>query len=349
MSARGFDKVEHRPPPFRPDWLARGREEVIDPARPIIDAHCHLWNRETQRYVLEDIRQDLADGHNVIATVFNECASGYLDDGPLPLRPVGETRYITSLAGPLPLGNGSNCQINAGIVGFADLTLGDEVTAVLAAHVEAGGDRFKGIRHATQQDARGVVKTTRIAQPGVMGTAAFRAGFARLGDFGLSFDSWLYFSQIPELADLARSFPDTPIVLCHLGGPLGLGAYAQERNEVFAAWSRDIRALAACPNVALKIGGMGMALFGFGFHEQPAPPASRDLASLWRPFFETAVDAFGPGRCMFESNFPVDKESYSYRTLWNAFKRLSADCSEAEKQQLFSETARQFYRLGPME
>jgi predicted TIM-barrel fold metal-dependent hydrolase len=161
----------------------------------------------------------------------------------------------------------------------------------------------------------------------------------------LSFDAWLFHPQIGELADLARAFPDTRIVLDHCGGPIGLGSYAARRDEIFALWKKSIQQIAACPNVSVKLGGLAMCLLGYDFHQRPAPPSSEQLAAAWNPYIETCIEAFGPGRAMFESNFPPDKGQCSYQVIFNAFKRIAAQYSEAEKTALFSKTAEEFYQL----
>ncbi len=212
--------------------------------------------------------------------------------------------------------------------------------------MRAGGDRFRGIRHITAWDADPtVLNPANPAPQGLLGDKTFREGFAVLDRLGLSFDAWLYHPQIDELTDLARAFPRTRIVLNHVGGPLGIGVYAGKRDEVFSRWARSIKALAACPNVYVKLGGLGMRIGGFGFHEPAEPPSSEALAKAWRPYIETCIEAFGPPRGMFESNFPVDKGSYSYPVFWNACKILAKGASAAEKTDLFSGTASRFYRL----
>jgi predicted TIM-barrel fold metal-dependent hydrolase len=218
------------------------------------------------------------------------------------------------------------------------------VQEVLEAHLRAGGGRFRGIRHITAWDAT-VRRPSNVVDPGLLGDAAFRTGFARLAANDLSFDAWLYHPQIPELTALARAFPDTRIVLNHFGGPLGIAAYAGRRDEVFADWSRSIRELATCPNVSVKLGGLGMPINGFDFDKEPEPPSSARLADAWRPYMETTIGAFGTARCMFESNFPVDKAAYGYAAYWNACKRLTAGASAGERTDLFSRTAARFYRL----
>jgi predicted TIM-barrel fold metal-dependent hydrolase len=233
-----------------------------------------------------------------------------------------------------------------GIVGRADLTTGAAVEEVLALHVACGGGRFKGIRHSAAWDASPQIRRSHTSPPeGLYGLEAFREGFARLAPLGLSFDAWQYHAQLPELTDLARAFPETPIVLDHVGGPLGIGPYEARRAEVFEAWRRDIRELSRCDNVWVKLGGLGMPICGFGLHKRETPAGSEELARLWAPYIETCIEVFGTRRSMFESNFPVDKVSCDYRTLWNAFKRLAAGASESEKKSLFRESARTFYRL----
>jgi predicted TIM-barrel fold metal-dependent hydrolase len=213
--------------------------------------------------------------------------------------------------------------------------------------VTAGGGRFRGIRYISATDPDQAQWGSTINRPqGMLRDPKVRDGFARLAPLGLSFDAWMYHTQLGDLVDLARAFPQTPIVLDHVGGPIGLGRYAGKRDAVFAEWSASIRTLAACPNVHIKLGGLGMRMFGFTYHQGELPPDSETLAAAWRPYVETCIAAFGPARAMFESNFPVDKGSCGYVPLWNAFKRIAAGCSPAEKTALFSGTATKFYRLA---
>jgi L-fuconolactonase len=328
------------------DWLALRHEEPIDPAMPVIDPHHHLWDRGS-RYLLEEMKQDIdASGHNVRATVFLQCDSMYRADGDAKFAPIGETEFVNGVAAMSASGIYGPARICAGIVGFADLLLGAEVDAVLQAHLRAAGERFKGVRHCSVWDADKSIKSTPMDFPnGLLLDAKFRAGFARLARYGLSFDSWIYHTQIPELTDLARAFPATTIVLDHIGAPLGIGVYATRRDEVFGDWQRNIRELAKCPNARVKLGGMGMHVFGFDFEKQAVPPSSQQLAEAWRPFVETCIAAFGSKRAMFESNFPVDKRYYGYGVMWNAFKRLTEKCSAAEKADLFFNAAAETYRL----
>jgi predicted TIM-barrel fold metal-dependent hydrolase len=339
--------VSNRPEGDNSSWLAQQPEEVLEPGLPICDPHHHLWDFEQHRYLLPDLLADVGSGHAVGSTVFIECMSMYRADGPEQLRPVGETEFVNGAAAMSASGRYGPVRACAGIVGFADLSLGARVEPVLKAHVAAGGGRFRGIRHISAYDPSGAIRRSHTnPSPGLLGEARFREGFARLGPLKLSFDAWLYHPQIPQLTALAQAFPDQPIVLDHVGGPLGIGPYQGKREEIFPQWRKAIVALAGCPNVFVKLGGLGMKIIGYEFHKRPRPPGSQELADLWRPYIETCIEAFTPRRCMFESNFPVDKVSGSYRVYWNAFKRLAARASAAEKAALFHDTARAFYRLG---
>jgi L-fuconolactonase len=332
--------------PVRQEWLDLWREEILEPALPIVDPHHHLWDRPGWRYLLDELLADVNSGHNVVATVFLQCRSMHRADGPEELRPVGETEFVNGVAAMSASGIYGPARLCAGIVSYADLRLGARVQPVLEAHIAAGGGRFRGIRHIAAWDADPTVLNPGNPAPqGLLADASFREGFARLAPLGLSFDAWLYHPQLDELTALARAFPETTIMLNHVGGPLAIGAYAGRRDEVFAAWSAAIRRLAECPNVVVKLGGMGMRINGFGFEARPAPPSSEVLAEAWRPYVETCVEAFGAARGMFESNFPVDKGSYTYAAYWNACKRLSAGGTADEKAALFSGTAARVYRL----
>jgi predicted TIM-barrel fold metal-dependent hydrolase len=330
-------------PRVRPEWLARLREDVLDPEQPIIDPHHHLWRARPDRYLLDDLADDVRTGHNVRATVFIQCGSAYREDGPEEMRSVGETEFVAAIAKAsetLPF------QACAGIVGHADCRLGDRIEPVLAAHVASGGGRFKGIRHSATYDA-GIAPTAPPgAPPGLFLDPTFRAGVARTGALGLTFEAWCYHPQLSELIDLSHAHPGQKVVLNHLGGPLGVGPYEAHRAEVFARWSVDMKELAKCPNLYVKLGGLAMNVNGLGYHHQPLPPGSGEMAAAWRPYMETAIEAFGAARCMFESNFPVDKGMCAYPVLWNAFKRIAAGCSNHEKADLFHRTAARFYDLS---
>ncbi len=319
-------------------------EPVLDPDRIIVDPHHHLWpGEERPAYLLDDLRADTGSGHRVEATVFIECLTGYRGSGPGHMRCVGETDFVLGVANASRDDAGARI---AAIVGAADL-LDERVEDVLAAHIAAGRGLFRGIRHAAAWDPSDAIRVSHHRPPPHLYLDEdFRVGFARLAPLGLSFDAWLYHPQILELTNLARTFPETRIVLDHFGGPLGIGPYADRRAEVFGDWRRNIAPLAACPNVFAKLGGMAMPINGYGWHKDPAaPPSSEAFVEAQGDYYRAAIDLFSPARCMFESNFPVDKPSLSYRTLWNAFKRLAAPYGEDEKDQMFRGAASRFYRL----
>jgi predicted TIM-barrel fold metal-dependent hydrolase len=335
--------------PVRRDWLDRRKEAILEPELAIIDPHHHLWDRPGDRYLLDELLTDTGSGHNILATVFVQARAMLRATGPAELRPVGETEFVNGVAAMSASGIYGKTRHCAGIVGHADLTLGSRVAGVLEAHQRAGGDRFRGIRHISAWDADASIANPAYAPPrGLLADSSFREGFAVLARLGLSFDAWLYHPQIDELADLARAFAETPIVLDHVGGPVGIGRFEGRRAEVFSDWAAAMRRLSSCPNVSVKLGGLGMRLGGFGFHEQEEPPSSETLAASWRPYIETSIEAFGPSRCMFESNFPVDKGSYSYPVFWNACKLLAKGASAAEKSDLFAGTAARVYRLDAL-
>ena len=333
---------------YRNDWLALHHEEALDPERPIIDAHHHIWDSPRPRYMLEDMLGDLnAARHNVVATVYVDCRSMYRADGPSELRCVGEVEFANGVAAMGASGAYGKTRVCAGIVGFGALHLGVRAQPVLEALVLAGGSRLKGVRHISAWDADPALGLPNPDRPpGLLADKAFREGFALLRPLGLRFDAFLYQTQISELTDLARAFPDTPIVLDHAGTPLGIGRYAGRREELFVDWKTAIADLSSCPNVAIKLGGLGMVVGGFGFNTRHRPPTSLELSEAWKPYIETCIEAFGSRRCMFESNFPPDRATCSYGVIWNAFKRMVAGGSEDEKADLFARTADRFYDLG---
>ena len=330
------------------DWLAQVSEDIIDPERPICDPHHHLWDHPDSRYLLDELIADTGSGHNVVSTVFVECASMYRAEGPEALRPVGETEFVNGVAAMFASGGYGAMRACAGIVSYADLTLGSAAGEVLDAHV-AASPRFRGIRHAAGWDASDEVRNSHTnPSEHILGDAAFREGFAELDRRGLSFDAWLYHRQIPELTDLARAFPNTTIIFDHFGGPLGIGPYEGQREAIFAQWRKDVAELARCENVYAKLGGLVMPINGFGFHKRERPATSDELVTATDRYYRHAIDCFGAERCMFESNFPVDKASCSYAVLWNAFKKLVADASNAEKAWLFHDAAATAYRLDAL-
>lgn len=339
-------------------------QTILDPDLPIIDPHHHLWDRTgilgslppvkhgfehivrlSPRYLLDELLADMKSGHNVVATVYMECGAMYSADAPPALRPVGETEFVNGIAAMSASGIYGEVRACAGIVGHADCNLGAAVKDVLQAHM-AASRRFRGIRQSASYDADSDVLGPLARQGGgLYMSPKFREGFAQLGPLGLSFDAWMLEPQLPDLIDLARAFPDTQIVLDHVGTPLGIASYSGRRQERFDIWRKNITTLASLPNLAVKVGGLAMVFPGFpSFMSDPPTPAAQ-LAHEWKPYVETCIEAFGVDRCMFESNFPVDLGSCSYATLWNAFKVLAAGYSDTEKTALFSGTARRIYRL----
>lgn len=326
-------------------WLSqRPRESALEPELPIIDAHHHLWHRPDQRYLLPEFLADLDTGHRITATVFVQCHAMYRASGREEMRPVGETEFVAGIAAMSDSGAYGPTRIAAGIVGFADLTLGDRVEPVLEAHILAGGGRFRGVRHSAAWDADPVIGNGHPT-PHLLGRAEFRAGLRRLTALGLSFDLWVFHTQLGEALDLVRACPSTSFILGHCGGPLGYGPYAGRTEAVFAQWKAGMTALARCPNVVVKLGGMMMRLAACDYGALPMPPTSAELADYWRPYILTCIDLFGADRCLFESNFPVEKMGIGYAELWNAFKRLTAGAATDEKHALFAGTSERVYQL----
>jgi predicted TIM-barrel fold metal-dependent hydrolase len=328
--------------------LAQVREETIDPALPICDPHHHLWDhregRADRRYLLDELLGDLRTGHNVVSTVFIEHLAMYRADGPDEMKYVGEVEFANGVAAMAASGLYGETKVAAGIVGFADLVTGSRVRDVLEAEIAAAPGRFRGIRCTGAWDPD--PRIARAPRPGLYLDAKFREGLAEVDRLGLVFDVTSRYHQLAECVDMANAFPRTIMVLNHLGGITGIGAYAGRRDEIFAAWREGMASLARSPNVVVKLGGLAMEYCGFGWHEHPSPPTSRQLAEATRPYYETAIELFGPDRCMFESNFPVDKVSCSYNVLWNSFKRITAAFSASEKAKLHHDTAARVYKLA---
>jgi predicted TIM-barrel fold metal-dependent hydrolase len=327
---------------IREDWLAQRVEDILLPDLPIVDPHHHLWDREGERYLLDDLLADAGSGHDIRATVFVQCGAMYRPDGPEELRPLGETEFVNGIAAMAASGWYGPTRACAGIVGFADLTLGDRVAQVLDAQMAAAGARFRGVRNRTAWHPSPEVRSNLITPPpGPLAHPGFIEGARQLAARGLVLDIWAYQTQLPEGA-----VPELTVVVNHCGGPLGVGSYAGRRAEGVAAWQREVLALAALPNTVMKLGGLAMEVAGHDFHLRDQPPASAELEQAWRPVIHTLIEAFGAERCMFESNFPVDKGMCGYAVLWNAFKRLANGASEDEREALFSGTATRIYRLA---
>lgn len=332
--------------PIRPDWLASRREDAIEPELPIVDPHHHLWDRPDSRYLADDLAADIAAaGHRVVATVYMECHAMYRDSGDPLERPLGEVEFAAGV-GDRPEAEGWSTAVCRGVVGTLDLAVGDRVRAVLEQAAALGRGRLRGLRCSSVYHPDPAAHGSMLdVAPGLLASPGFRAGFAHLAPLGLSFDAWMYHTQLADCAGLADAFPGTAIILNHVGGPIGIGPYAGRRDQVFADWRTALREVARRGNVVVKLGGLGMRLFGFDLHAGDRAPDSDTVAAAWRPYVEAAIEAFGPERAMFESNFPVDKGSVCYGVLWNAFKKLAAGASADEKRALFAGTACRVYRL----
>jgi predicted TIM-barrel fold metal-dependent hydrolase len=344
MSERAHGQVAHLK--VRPEWLEQHQEDVIDPDLPIIDPHHHLWDRAGWPYSLDNLLDDIYTGHNVVSTVFVECRTRYRAGGPSELRPVGEIEFVRSVAEEALSRSGGRVRICEGVIAHADLRYGNAARSAIEVMREASGGRLRGVRHSTAWDPEPEIFNPELGtRPGLLAETEFRDGVALLGRLGLTFDAWLYHPQLDELAGLARACSQTQVILDHAGGPIGIGRYRSRKQAGFREWQAALKRVAECHNVSVKLGGLAMRISGQDFHERDRPPSSEELAAEWRALIETCIEAFGPERCMFESNFPVDKASCSYRVLWNAFKRLTRQYSSAEKWAMFAGTAARLYRL----
>jgi predicted TIM-barrel fold metal-dependent hydrolase len=328
------------------NWLTLTTEPALEPELPIIDPHHHLWDRPGDRYLIEELVADVK-GHNVRQTVFIECTSMYRADGPEEFKVVGETEFVQGIAAMSASGRYGDTRVAAGIVGTADLRLGDRVVPVLEAQMAASPQRFRGIRHRAAWSADRAVVPVQSADPQhVLLDPLFRRGYAYLRRYGMSFEGWVYHTHIADLTSLARAFPDTPIIFNHLGGPIGVGSYAGHRDEIFAAWKPAVAELAKNPNVFAKVGGIQMVVNGYGWEQRQRPPTSDELLEANAKWYRHIIEQFGPSRCMFESNFPVDRLSCSYTVLWNQFKKLTKGFSADERSAMFHDTAMRVYRLA---
>ncbi len=339
----------HRKLPELSEWTKKGNEPALEPELPIVDPHHHLWDDSHRgQYLLDDLCADLSSGHNIVSTVFIETALHYRTDLPVAMAPLGEVEFVNSVAAEAATRDCGKFHPCAGIVGHADLTLGDGAAPVLDALIAVGGGRFRGIRHGVPWDTGDVVKLNRrkgsvpryqLLDP------KFREGFRHLQARDLTFEAWLFYHQLEDLADLLHAFPQTYVILNHIGGMLGIPPHDDKRDEIFAAWRKHLRELAQFDNVCVKVGGLGSIHCGWDFHMREVPASSEELAAAWRPYVETCIETFSPDRCMLESNFPPDKQSCGYGVVWNTFKRITKGCSQSEKALLYRDTAARVYRL----
>ena len=332
-------------------WLAKHTEPVLEPEIPICDPHHHLWEARKggyvqPRYLLDEILDDISGGHNIVSTVFIECGAMFKQEGPEAFRCVGETEFVNGIAAMSASGGYGKTKIAAGIIGTCDLRIGDQSADVLDAQIAAGGGRFRGIRRGAFWHPSPEIENHRTQPPeGLLLREDFRSGFKHLAKRKLTFEVWCSHPQIPDAVSLAKAFPDTTLILDHFGGPCGIGPYAGKQDEVFADWKKKIDDLAKCQNVMAKLGGLNMHVNGYGWENRPKPPSSEELAKATKRYFDYTIEKFGPKRCMFESNFPVDKLSCSYTVLWNSFKILSKGYSADERAAMFRGTAERVYRL----
>jgi predicted TIM-barrel fold metal-dependent hydrolase len=329
-------------------WRGMLREEIIEPARPVIDPHHHLWDKPGQTYLIREFFADAQSGHNIRGTVYIEGGSYYGKSVPEMMKHLGEVEFANGMAAVADSQAYGNTLVATGIVGGADLTFGAEIAELLDAQLATASKRYRGIRLITKWDADEALNNSRyVIPPGLLSHPKFRAGFKQLGPRALSFDAMVYHPQLLELADLASAFPDTTINLNHIGGLIAkTRTYREQEAQATAHWQASMRVLARCPNVYVKLGGLGMPYLGFGMDQLERPPTSQRLAEEWGPYFNFCIETFGPDRCMFESNFPPDRDSVEYHVLWNAFKRVAMPYSAAEKHALFFGAAAKAYRLS---
>ena len=335
-------------PPSGNEWLALTAEPTLQPDLPICDPHHHFWVQRPepvayQQYLLPDLVADITSGHNVRSTVFIEARSEYRTDGPEEMRSVGEVEFIQSIADESATGRYGEARAAAAIIGRTDLKMGDAVRPVLEALQAASPNRFRGIRHSVGWDPHPEIENREVE--GCLLRDDYMAGARVLRDMGLILETTVFFPQLPDLADFARRIPDLTIVLNHIGGMMRTGPYANRDDEVIPEWRSGIEAVGACPNVIMKLGGIGMPRIGYDWHERETPIGSEELADSVGDWMRHCLDAFGPDRCMFESNFPVDKVSFSYNVMYNAFKRMSEGYSPSERAAAFHDTAVRVYRI----
>ncbi len=335
-TAEGFRKIRE------------GREEpILEPDIPIIDCHHHLFDRRALRYMAEDYLEDAQLGHDIRATVYIETQAFARPDGPEALRPLGEVEFANGVGAIGRSGAYGSCRIAAAIVGFADMRLGDRVQETLDRSMAIAPDRFRGVRQIAlaHPDPEVLRYLTHRPPPDLLKDPAFLAAFRQLARRGLSFDATVLHPQLPELTALAAAHEDTVVILNHLGLATAMDGDSAARAEAFADWREKLKALARLPNVVCKVGGLGTAYWGFGFNRREQPATSQELAAAWRPYVETAIEVFRPGRCMMESNYPNDGRSCGFVPLWNALKHIVAGASAEEKRALFHDTAARVYRI----
>ncbi|GJH31076.1 amidohydrolase [Caballeronia novacaledonica] len=322
-------------------------QTILEPELRIIDSQHHLRDRRDSHYMFDDYVQDVQRGHNIVASVYVESMSMIRVDGAELLRPIGEIEFANGVAAVSATGKYGPCRIAAAIVGYADLRFGDAIAELLDRALAAAPDRLRGFRQCTLEHPDPAVwrYVPHPPEAGIMSHPQFRDGFKQLAARDLIFDAAVFHHQLPEITRLADDFPNTTIVLNHIGQVAGTALKNSDPTQAFAEWRRNIAELARRPNVMCKVGGMGQPYFGFGFELQDRLPTYLELASAWRPWAEAVIEIFGVQRCMMESNFPADRRSCDYVTLWNALKHIVVQASKSEKNALFHDNAARVYRI----
>ena len=331
-------------------WLSLNKEDALEPDMPICDPHHHLWdfkeNFTQPTYLLPDILKDVNSGHNIVSTVFIECGAMYNPQNSISKNVILEAEFVNGIAAMSESGLYGKTKIAAGIVGSAPLLIGKKVIDILDRLMSISPERFKGIRSQAAMHPDGTIPESRARPPeGVYINEKFQEGFAELAPRNLSFEAWCYHPQIPQLIELAKKFTDTTIIFNHFGGPLGIGSFKNKHEEVYEFWKQNIKELSKCKNVFAKLGGIAMKINGYEWHKNSLPPSSDELLNKTKNYYETSLEYFGAERCMFESNFPVDKLSCSYVNLWNSFKKLTKNYSKNDRALLFHDTASKIYKL----
>ena len=333
-------------------WLSKTKEVALEPSLPICDSHHHLWEFKNEfiqpKYLIDDYIADINSGHNIKKTIFIECGSMLRKDGPNHLKYIGETEFANGIAAMSSSGKYGKTRVASGIVSSAPLLENNKkLLEVLNGHIMCAGKRFKGIRYQAAMHKNKLVYNSRVNPPdGIYNCQIFRDNFKELYKLKLSFEAWCYHTQLNDLYDLAKSFPKTIIILNHFGGPIGIGPFKNKNKEVFDDWRISIKKLAQLKNIYIKLGGLAMDINGFEWHKKKNAPSSIEYVKKTYKYYETAIETFGINRCMFESNFPVDKKSISYVNLWNSFKIMTRGYSINEKNKLFYKNACKIYKLN---
>lgn len=335
-------------------WQISAPEPAIAPHIPIIDAHMHFFEDGFLvdmfgRMMPEEFVSEIdKGGHNVAATVYVEALWRYRTWGPESLRRVGEIETVEAIARYYDKRPDGASKLCAGIVGSANLDVGEAIVPILEAQIEASPTRFCGVRDSLMSDPS--LERAHIRMPmDASRQPEFRKAFAHLQPLGLSFDACILHTQVDQLVELARAFPETTIICNHVATPLGVGRFEGKRAEVFAEWKKGMIELGKCENIIMKLGGLGFRWVNLDLSGAKLPPNSERLAQAFEPYINHAIDAFSPERCMFESNFPVDGETFGYGTMWNAFKRVVQAFSHEEQLAMFYGTAKRAYKLDHLE